>query len=629
MFRVAGLWVLCCCICAGVQAQSPFTFTAVRPDLTQVNYGSIAFADVDFDGDFDVVGSGNRANRPPFVPYSYVAVSGGDYLRGGSTPAHFFSERGIGEGLRFSRAQWLDYNRDGRLDALISGTAHSGAGFDRRPRIGQTVLFRNDGGSSFSSVNPGIRGLYGGSMEVADYDGDGDDDVFLSGFASVNQIESDLYQNHQGRFSAVASRFEPLALGDAGWVDFDGDGDLDLLHSGIGNSGRFYTKLYRNAGSGQFSEVNTNLPGLAFSTFDWGDFDNDGDPDLALSGALLDLENYLEPIIQIWRNNGGNLVLTDISLDGVLYGQVGWGDYDNDGRLDLMVIGAGDLGSARRGRIYRNEGGRLIGRVALPGLASASVAWGDYDGDLDLDMLMSGTNLSFNPLTKLYRNDGRSVNTAPSPPSGLRADVNGRTVTLLWEAGSDLQTPAQGLSYNIYVGTASGRDNIKRAYSSIPDGRRLRPDRGNAGQALLWHLQDLPVGDYYWSVQAVDQGLIGSEFAEAGTFSVTTSPGLATGTETEIDFETTLMAGYPNPFRIGSSVSVPFTLKESDWVEMTIYNVLGARVRHLFTAAKTTGRHTADWHGDDDRGQPVAPGTYFMRMKVAETYHTQPIVLTR
>lgn len=629
MLRVAGFWILCLSICAGVQAQSPFTFTAVRPDLTQINYGSIAYADVDFDGDFDVVGSGNRANRPPFVPYSYVAVSGGDYLRGGSTPAHFFTERGIGEGLRFSQAQWFDYNRDGRLDALISGTAHSGAGFDHRPRIGRTELFRNDGGSSFSSVNPGIRGLYGGSMEAADYDGDGDDDVFLSGFLHASQIESELYQNHQGRFTALSSRFEPLALGDAGWVDFDRDGDLDLMHSGISNSGRFHTKLYRNAGSGQFSEVAVNLPGLAFSTFDWGDFDNDGDPDLALSGAQLDLENYLEPIIQIWRNDGGNLVLTDISLAGVLYGQVGWGDYDNDGRLDLLVFGASDLGSARRGRIYRNEGGQLIGRVALPGLASASAAWGDYDGDMDLDLLVSGTNLSFNPLTKLYRNDGRSVNTAPAPPSGLRADVSGRTVTLRWEASSDLQSPAQGLSYNIYVGTAAGRDNIKRAYSSIPDGRRLRPDRGNAGQTLFWHLQDLPVGDYFWSVQAVDHGLIGSEFAEAGTFTVTTSPGLATGSETEIELETSLRAGYPNPFRVGSFVTVPFTLKESDHIEISIYNVLGAKVRHLLADAMTPGRHTADWHGDDDRGQPVAPGTYFMRMKVADTYHTQPIVLTR
>ena len=624
-----GLLAVCLCYCVQVQAQSPFTFTSVRPDLTQINYGSLAYADIDYDGDFDVIASGNRANRPPYVPYTFVAVSGGDYLRGGHTPAHLYSEVGVGEGLRYSNVQWTDFNQDGRLDIFVNGTAHSGAGFDLRPRSGQTALYRNQGGMSFAPVSSNIRGLYGGVLEIADYDGDGDEDVFVSGFAVADRIEAGLYARNLGQYRMVSSPFEPMALGDASWVDFDVDGDLDLLLSGLTSEGRISTKLYQNTGSGQFSEVATDLPGLVFSSFDWGDYDNDGDPDLVLSGAQLDLDEYLKPLIQVWRNDDGRLVRTDHELVDIMYGEVGWGDYDNDGALDLLVVGARDAKSARQGKIYRNEDGRLVDRVALPGVASATVVWGDYDQDLDLDLLISGTNVSFNPLTRLYRNDSRSVNTSPDAPQGLRAEVAGRTVTLHWESGSDLQTPASGLSYNIYVGNASGRDNVLKGYSTIPEGRRLRPDRGNTGQARMWRLQNLQPGDYYWSVQAIDHGLIGSEFAEEGTFRVTAGPGLSTNTESDTDVATQLLPGFPNPFRVGDAVSLPFTLRQAESVEVTVFNILGARVRQLAARQMTAGRHVMEWSADDDRGRPVAPGTYFVRMKAADVYYTQPVVLTR
>ena len=629
-FRFVCPAVGCCLILAwSVQAQQPFTFTIVRPDLTQVNYGAVAFADVDIDGDFDVVGSGNRSNLPPYVPYSYLAISSGDYLVSNGPSAHSYVEQAIGEGLRYSEVAWTDYDRDGQLDFVVTGIAHSGAGFDNRPQVGQTRLYRNQGGTSFSQVSAGLRGLYGGALELADYDGDGDEDIFVSGFSTAERIETELYQNDHGRFVSVNTPFEPLALGDAGWVDYDKDGDLDLLLSGAGNTGAFHTRLYRNDGLTQFSEVNSGLPGLAFSSFDWGDYDNDGDPDLALSGAVLNLENYLDPYIQIWRNDNGRLIQTDISLASILDGDVAWGDYDNDGALDLLVTGGRNIKSARRGRIYRNEDGRFIERVAMPGVTASGVAWGDYDDDQDLDLLITGNNLNFNPLTRLYRNDNKSINTIPSAPSGLQATVEGTNIALQWAQGDDAQTPARALSYNIRVGTAPGTDNILRAYSVLSDGRRLRPDKGNAGQALVWRLRNLPIDEYYWSVQAIDHSLIGSPFSEEGTFNVTTGPILSTDIETEPTLETGLKAGYPNPFRIGSAVTIPYSLHESGTVEITIYNLLGSRVRHLVSDLKGAGHHVANWSGDDDTGKSVAPGMYFIRLQADAQYHTQQVTLMR
>ncbi len=608
-------------------AQQPFTFTIVRPDLTELNYGDVALADIDGDGDMDVLGSGNSANRPPFEPYSYTALSGSDYRWISGIHARSYTERGFGTGLRFSNVVWTDFDGDGAVDFAVTGIAHSGAGFDTRPREGQTHLYRNTGDHSFSRVSTSFIGLYGGVLEAVDFDGDGDEDLFMAGFRTADELAAALYRNEQGQFVSIDVPFRPLVLGDASWADYDRDGDLDLVYSGVSDTGAFYTILYRNEGGGHFTETDVGLPGLAFTAMDWGDYDHDGDPDLAISGSMLSDVNYLDPEIQVWRNDNGRLVRTGITLESVMDGSIAWGDYDSDGALDLLVLGARNVTSQRWGRIYRNEGGTFVQRIAMPGVAASSASWGDHDGDRDLDILITGNNLNVNPMTRLYRNDGNAVNTVPAAPSGLQAREDGRTITLTWSAGSDVQTPTAALTYNIRVGTTPGLGDIMPAYSDRETGRRLRPDRGNAGQALQWKLQNLPIGEYYWSVQSVDQSLIGSAFAEESTFQVTVGPGLWTEIESTPVHENILETGYPNPFR--TVVTIPYSLRQAARVDITVYNILGAHVQKLVAVLKEPGQHTVRWSGEDESGRPVAPGVYLVRMKVGGERLTRRVTLLR
>src|SRR3989442_9155225 len=125
------------------------------------------------------------------------------------------------------------------------------------------------------------------------------------------------------------------------------------------------TKLYRND-NGTFVEVPTSLPPVWASAVAWADYDNDGDLDLVISGRLSDVSPQ-RPITRIYRNDG-NGVFTDIHapLVDVDLSSVSWGDFDNDGDLDLLVIGSPDFGSTVITELYRNDGNDTFTDMDIP-----------------------------------------------------------------------------------------------------------------------------------------------------------------------------------------------------------------------------------------------------------------------
>jgi len=132
------------------------------------------------------------------------------------------------------------------------------------------------------------------------------------------------------------------------------------------------------------------------------------------------------------------------------------------------------------------------------------------------------------------------VNTPPEPPSGLETFVDGQSVTFSWNKASDLETPQQGLSYNIYLGNHSGEHEMISPLAIIDNGYRLVQSIGNTNMQSSWTISNLEEGTYYWSVQSIDQAFSGSAFATEGNFVI-----LETGTD---DVEDGLIAGiFPNP----------------------------------------------------------------------------------
>jgi hypothetical protein len=209
------------------------------------------------------------------------------------------------------------------------------------------------------------------------------------------------------------------------WADFDKDGFLDLAMAGTGSVGG-RSGLYHNSGTKTFTQVG-NLPSVFSCSVAWGDYDNDGDPDLALAGQEHDTSTLVTKIL---RNDDGTFVEV-ASLTGIALCSLAWGDYNNDGHLELLMAGATNTTTYDPiCRIVSYDGTSVFTEkdVGLAGVCYCHVSWGDYNSDGKLDIAITGLD-----------QNGDGVCSARSLPVAMGAPSRGLTLTMMVTSTSSLR----------------------------------------------------------------------------------------------------------------------------------------------------------------------------------------------
>jgi hypothetical protein len=391
---------------------------------------------------------------------------------------------------------FLDFDQDGFMDLYMANGSFHNRLSDQEyepEKIHTNQLFRNHGDGTFQDVTKkagvGHKG-YGMGVTIGDFNNDGYPDIYAS-----NHGPNVLYKNNgNGTFTDISQKAgvagDESSVG-AVWLDYDNDGLLDLF---VGNylsfdpDYKFYyapdgfpgpmsfdgeiDHLYRNMGNDKFDDVTEDLGlfnenGRAMGV---GAADYDGDGFVDIYVANDHMVNFM------YKNEGGKKFTEVGTPSGTAFNQVGegtismavdFGDYNNDGLLDIWVSDDGYCS------LYQNQGNGVFTEMAYPSgisvAAAQHVGWSsafiDYDNDGDLDIFKTNGELKhlYGQEDQLFENDGKGKYTDVSVERGtyFKEELVGRGAAFGdYDNDGDIDVYIVNLNdYGVLLRNDQGNDN--------------------------------------------------------------------------------------------------------------------------------------------------------------------------
>lgn len=374
-----------------------FTLKTQNPPVSDFGSGpgSASFADIDGDGDLDMVITGS---------VSGLGKTSRLYKNDGS--GNFSEQENVLlDNVSNGAVAFSDIDGDNDQDLLITG--------ENRQLERVAKLYLNDGFGNFNEqLDSNLEGVLASCVSFADLNDDGNEDLIIVGTRESSQgISSILYMNNgNGEFSeSFNTPFEPVRNGSIAVSDIDDDGDYDVLISGENQSFIEIARLYENDGFGNFSLLeNSELEGVSNGSISFVDIDGDLDEDLFISG----ISDSSILVSNIYLNNGLGVFeeMTSSALEPVHFSSVDFSDIDNDSDQDLLITGRGLNGNISK--LYLNDGiGNFSEVLDIPfeSLVSSFVSFADLNGDLYDDILLTGflpqNGNILEPSTNIYLND--------------------------------------------------------------------------------------------------------------------------------------------------------------------------------------------------------------------------------
>lgn len=534
---------------------------------------------------------------------------------------------------------WADFNNDGNLDLFLGNTSNDflymGTGdsvflkvlsgtvvndsLDSRGSTwgdydgdgdldlfvsigtGNNLLYRNDAGT-LTKITAGVLVNDGGTSRGCawgDYDNDGRLDLYVA-----NVGDDFLYHNDGGgNFTKITSSPVVSSAGmtiGCGWIDYNNDGYLDIYAVNFNGLPSF---LFRNNGNGTFTKDSASaiVSGIAPSTgSNWGDYDNDGDMDVFIGNAN-SAGNWL------YKNNGApnytfTIDSTSIASNDPADSYAGsWVDYDNDGDLDLFVANRSDQNEF----LYNNSGypSYTLTKITAGALVNDSgwsygSAWGDYDNDGDMDVYICNKT---NDRNSLFENTGNSNSWVKIKCKGVTANTSGIGARIRVKAvinGNPVWQTHEIQSQTGYYSQNSLEAEFGFGNAAVLDSLVIKWP-GGAAETFT----NLAVNKNYTATQG--QGIVGispeSQIVPAGY---------------------SLSQNYPNPFNPNTSIT--FELPERQRAALSVYNILGEKITTLVNEELGAGTYTINFNAAS-----MPSGAYFYTLSTPSYTQTRKMLLLK
>lgn len=502
---------------------------------------------------------------------------------------------------------WADFDNDGLIDCYVVSTSAP-----------KSFLYKNSGNGIFTKINSGVIGdssfNTGWGCAFGDYDNNGYVDLVIAAatpFGIVNH-PSRFYKNNSGVFERLSS-FEFTNVSAAytipSFEDFDLDGDVDLfIGSGPANNIGARDYLYYNTlfpgGTANFSRIDTGILGTDIvdgQNWNWIDIDNDGDLDGFLTNYSAGIRNRL----YLNKGNGYYTKATQSEVGTIVtetspYLSNNWGDFDNDGDLDVFLTTDGGV----QNKYFVNNGNGFFTRDDGAGLNGGFVSTygatvGDYDNDGDLDIFTHGTLASKN----LYKN----------------TIINSNKWINLKCIGVTSNKSAIGTRVRVKVNLNGTGKWLTRTINSQNGFNSMNMLNVHFGIGISNVIDSMEI---YWT-SGLKQTFINITPDKFYTITEGQNPVVNIKSQGElIPHEFELHQNYPNPFNPVTNISFHINFKSQ--VQLVIYDVTGKLIDTPVNSVLSPGLYSVNWEAKN-----LPTGTYLYSLNTDNYSETKKMLLIK